>query len=156
MIYYPYALLLHSWLRWAILATGAFLLVRTATGLSQCRPWRPWDQRSAIAFLSVLDTQVLLGISLYVFLSPITPKSMADFRAFMPVSALRFFAVEHVTGMLVAATAAHVAWTLGKRAAVDRVRHRRVLVGVALAMLMIAASIPWPWLSYGRPLVRAL
>jgi hypothetical protein len=148
---YALTLFLHSWLRWAVLLTGVLLLVRTARG----RGWRPLDQRAGVAFLAALDLQVLLGLLLYFVVSPLTPKSFADLRAFMPVAPLRFFAVEHFAGMLVALVAAHVGWARGKRAPSDAVRHRRVLVGVAVALLAILASIPWPWLPYGRTLVRS-
>jgi hypothetical protein len=131
------------------------LLVCTAEGTARGRAWRRLDQRAGAAFLSALDGQVLLGLILYV-VSPLTPKSFADLRAFMPVAPLRFFAVEHVTGMVIALVAAHVGWARGKRAPSDRVHHRRVLVGVVVALLAILVSIPWPWLSYGRALARSL
>jgi hypothetical protein len=152
---YTLTLFLHSWFRWLVLLTGLFLLVRTAEGTARGRAWQPLDQRAGAAFLSALDAQVLLGLVLYVA-SPLTPKSFADLRAFMPIAPLRFFAVEHVAGMLVALAAAHIGWARGKRAPSDRVRQRRVLVGVAVAMVAILLSIPWPWLSYGRALVRSL
>ena len=151
---YQFTLYLHSWLRWAIVVAGAVLLVRTATGMMRGRAWQTLDQRVGIVFLSCLDAQVLIGFVLYFFLSPITPKSLSALQAAMPVTLLRFFAVEHATGMLGAAIAWHVGWARGKRAATDRIRHRRVLVGLVVALLAIAISIPWPWLPYGRPLVR--
>jgi hypothetical protein len=153
---YALTIFLHSWLRWIVLAAGVVLLVRTAEGTARKRAWRPLDQRAGAAFLSALDLQVLVGLLLYFVVSPLTPKSFADLRAFMPVAPLRFFAVEHGTGMLIAMVAAHVGWVRGKRAPTDGARHRRVLVGVAVALLAILASIPWPWLSYGRDLVRGL
>jgi hypothetical protein len=145
---------LHSWLRWVVLATGATLLARAAAGLLRGRAWSAWDRRAAVAFLSALDTQVLLGLSLFFVLSPLTPRSVADLRAFMPVAPLRFFAVEHPTAMLVGLIAAHAGWAFARRAPTDRARHRRILVGVGVAMLAFAVGIPWPWLPYGRALVR--
>ncbi|HLK38144.1 MAG TPA: hypothetical protein VKU41_15385 [Polyangiaceae bacterium] len=151
---YASALLFHSLLRWAILATGAMVVVRSAMGLTRGRPWGAWDRRAGVALLSCMDAQVLLGLVLYLFLSPVTPKSLADFHASMAVAPLRFFAVEHPTGMLLATIAVHTGWALGKRAPADRDRHRRVLVGVLVALALIAVGVPWPWLSHGRPLVR--
>ena len=153
---YAFVLLVHSWLRWAILVAGGVVVVRSATGLARGLPWGPQDRRAGVALLSCLDAQVLLGLVLYFFLSPVTPKSFADLHAFMPVAPLRFFAVEHPTGMVLATVAVHVGWALGKRATADRDRHRRLLVGLLVAMALIAVSMPWPWLSYGRPLVRGL
>lgn len=150
---YSFLLFLHSWLRWLVLATGAVLLVRVATGASRRTAWEPRDQRAGAAFLAALDSQVLLGLVLYV-VSPLTPKSFDDLHVFMKVPTLRFFAVEHAVGMVLAAVAAHVGWARGRRSPSDDVRFKRVLVGVILAMLAILVSIPWPFLPYGRSLVR--
>ncbi len=70
----------------------------------------------------------------------------------MRVSALRFFAIEHVTMMTLALIAAHVTLAYANRASAPRARQRRVAWGVALALLLILAGIPWPWTAAGRPL----
>jgi hypothetical protein len=153
---YATVLVLHSWLRWVVVLTGAALCARAVFATVRRRPWQPWDRRLALAFVSALDAQLLLGLLLYFFLSPITPRSFGDLRTFMPISPLRFFAIEHPFGMLLALIAAHVGWARSKRAPTDPVRWRQILVGSVLALLAILISIPWPWLAAGRPLVRAL
>ena len=132
------------------------MLARSGAGLARKQPWRQAEQRAGAAFLAALDTQILLGFLLYFGLSPLTPKSFADLGTFMHVPTLRFFAVEHGVGMLVAAAAAHVGWARGKRSPDDATRQRRVLIGVGVAILAILASIPWPFLPYGRDLFRSL
>jgi hypothetical protein len=153
---YLIIIFIHSWLRWVVILAGVAIGVRATSGTMTGRPWKPIDELLGRVFVSALDTQILLGLVLFFFFSPVTPKSMADLRACMHVAPLRFFAVEHTTGMIVALVSAHVGWALGKRATSARVRHRRVAIGVGIALLVIAASIPWPGLSYGRPLVRGL
>jgi hypothetical protein len=153
---YAIVLFLHSWLRWAVVLTGVALLARAVLATVTHRPWQPLDRRLALGFVSALDSQVLLGLLLYFFLSPITPRSLADFRTFMPISPLRFFAIEHPVGMLVALVAAHVGWARSKRAGADPIRWRQILIGTVLALLALLISIPWPWLAAGRPLVRGL
>ena len=151
---YPFLLLLHSWLRWLVVLSSVVVLARSAQGAWAGRTFSPLDRRLGALFLSALDTQVLLGLVLYFFVSPLTPRSLSDVRAFMPVAPLRFFAVEHIFGMLVALAAAHVGWARGKRAPTDTARHRRIAIGVGLAVLAIVVSIPWPGLRYARPLLR--
>jgi hypothetical protein len=154
LVPYGVVLIVHSWLRWAVIGTALGVFARALLGALLGRPWRASDRRWAVVFLSVLDTQILLGLILYFVFSPLTPKSLADLRAFMHVAPLRFFAVEHGTGMLAALVAAHTGWALAKRSRTDHARHRRIAVATGLALLAIAASVPWPWFAYGRPLWR--
>src|SRR5207248_4439237 len=88
---------------------------------------------------AAVDLQLLLGLSLYLFLSPFTKAFFAAPTLKQPH--LRFFGVEHIFGMLVAVMLVH----LGKR---------RVFAFTLAALLVMLASIPWPFLVYGRPLWR--
>ncbi|WP_437735375.1 hypothetical protein [Sorangium sp. So ce1335] len=151
---YSIVLVLHSWLRWAVLLLGLAALVRSARGWAQRTPRTATDRKLGAAFVGSLDAQFLLGVLLYVVLSPITPSSLAALKASMPVAALRFFAVEHAFGMIVALAIAHVASARAKRAADPTTQHRRMALGVLFALLVVLAAIPWPFLPHGRPLFR--
>ena len=145
-------MILHSWNRWLVLASAVATLAVAIRGRATHREWTRTDQRLGLVFISVLDLQAVLGLSLYLVLSPIIPKTAAEFKAAMHVSALRFFAVEHITMMVLALIAAHVGWLLAKRAPTSRARQRRVTWSVALSLLLILAAIPWPWVAAARPL----
>ncbi|KYF67508.1 hypothetical protein [Sorangium cellulosum] len=151
---YSIVLSLHSWLRWAVLLLGLAALVRSARGWAQRTPRTAADRKLGAAFVGSLDAQLLLGVLLYVVLSPVTPSSLAALKASMPVAALRFFAVEHAFGMIVAVAIAHVASARAKRAADPTTQHRRMALGVLFALLVVLAAIPWPFLPFGRPLFR--
>lgn len=152
---YPVFLFAHSWLRWAVLVLAVLVLTRSLQGMRHGR-WTPADKRTGIFLVAALDTEVLLGLILYFGLSPMTPRSFADLGARMHDSTLRFFAVEHAFGMIVALVAMHVGWAMGRRAPSPVAQHRRVAIGVAIALLMLVASTPWPMMPYGRPLFRGL
>jgi hypothetical protein len=154
---YGAILLLHNWNRWLVLSAGVATIAIAIRGRLVGREWTQTDQRLTRAFISSLDVQATLGLLLYFVLSPIVPKTMAEFKAAMHVSALRFFAIEHITMMLLALIAAHVTAVLGKRAVTSRARQGRVAWGVALTLLLILAALPWHWLvPEGRPLLRWL
>jgi hypothetical protein len=151
---YPTILFLHSWLRWAVILLGLLAIVRGIIGGTSRRPWTPVDDRVGLLFIISLDVQVLIGLLLYFVLSPITQAALADFGGAMRVSALRFWAVEHVFGMVVGVFLAHRARSR-VRAIPDAVRkHRVAAIFFALAMVAILASIPWPGTPYARPLFR--
>jgi hypothetical protein len=151
---YALVLLLHSWLRWFVLIGLVVGIARFAGGLRAGRAWTPTDQRWLGIVTGLLDTQLLLGLLLYFVLSPITPSSLADFKSIMRVAPLRFFAVEHVTMMLLAVIAAHVLGARAKRASDDRTRFSRATWSFGLTLFLVLAGIPWPGLKYARPLFR--
>jgi hypothetical protein len=86
-----YGLLLpfHSWVRWLVLAALVTCFVRAILGFCAKRDWSLRDRRLLTVFIAGFDTQVLIGLGLYFFSSPLTPKSMADFAQQMGVASLR-------------------------------------------------------------------
>jgi hypothetical protein len=151
---YGLVLLLHSLLRWAVLLTGVVAAARAITGWRSGRPWTLADDRAAVWFTIALDTQVLLGLLLYFALSPITRAALQDFGGAMANASLRYWAAEHVFGMVTALVLAHAGRARIRRVGNDARRHKVAAVFFTLALLAIIASVPWPGMAYGRPLLR--
>ena len=151
---YSSALWLHSLLRWAVLVTGAVAWFRAVGSATAKRPWTPKDQLWAFVFISTVDLQILTGLALYLFLSPFTTIAFQDFSGAMTSASLRFWAVEHAAGMILAATLAHVGNVKIRRAADPARRHRLAIIFFGLALVIIIASIPWPGMPIARPLFR--
>jgi len=149
---YSAVLSLHSWLRWAALLAGLIAFGRAL--VAGDRPWTRADERAGLFFSITLDIQILLGAALYFLLSPFTAEALKDFGAAMRVSGLRFWAVEHVLGMLIAVALAHVGRTRIHKTPSDRRRHRLAAIFFGLALVAMVASIPWPGTPNGRPLFR--
>jgi hypothetical protein len=152
MDWYSTVLAIHSWVRWAVLLTALAAVGRAA--MAGGRPWTRTDDRAGRLFSITLDIQFLLGILLYFALSPFTRQAMQDFGLAMRTTGLRFWAVEHVLGMVIALALAHIGRGRIRKAADDRKRHRAALVFYTLALLAILVSIPWPGMPTGRPLLR--
>jgi hypothetical protein len=96
-----------------------------------------------VFFGAAIDTQLLLGLVLYFFLSPITRAALADFGAVMSDAGLRFFALEHAFYMLLAVVFAHLGSALAKRAPTDAAKHQRGMIWYGLAFLVILLGMPW-------------
>jgi len=143
---------LHSWLRYPVLLTGIALLW-LAISASRSSRSSPSLNRLHMAFLGLLDTQMLLGLVLYFALSPLSAAAFADMAAAMKDPTLRFFGLEHASTMLIAITVAHVGRVRAKRAAGDA-RLRIVIRAQAAWLLLTLIAIPWPALDIGRPLFR--
>src|SRR4029079_19179703 len=95
---YTAVLVLHSWLRWAVIVAALLVFIRGSRLVNS----------TTRVFTILLDVQLLLGLLLYVALSPFTRVAFQDMAAAMRDPGLRFWAVEHLTGMLLAVVAAHV------------------------------------------------
>ena len=148
---YTLALVLHSWLRWAAIALGVL-----ATGAALKA--RPSDQSGAerwgLFFMMVLDIQMLIGLLLYLALSPITAMAMQNFGGAMRDPAMRFWAVEHAVMMLFAVVIVHVGRVLGRTARTPESKRMRLLICFGLATVAMLIATPWPWTANGRPLFR--
>jgi hypothetical protein len=147
---YTIVLFIHSWVRWASLVAGvAATLTAIADRGDGSRP-----ERWGLIFMTTLDLQMLLGLLLYLVLSPFTTEAMRDFGAAMQNPQLRFFAVEHVTMMFGAVILAHVGRVLARKAATPAKKRMRMFVCFGLATVLMIVAIPWPGMASGRPLFR--
>ena len=151
---YGLVLILHSLIRWLVLLAGIVTVVRAITGWRTGRPWTLADDRAGARFMMAFDLQMVLGLILYFFLSPVTRAAMQDFGGAMANAGLRFWAVEHIFGMLVAMVLAHVGRARVRRLTNDSRKHKVAAIFFTLALLTILASIPWPGTVSGRPLLR--
>ena len=142
---------IHSWNRWIILVLGLILLVTA---------WKKWIERSddatqtkklSIWFIISVDVQLLLGIVLF-FVSPVIATFLQNIGASMGESAIRFWAVEHTTMMLIATVIAHVARVKVKKAADPAASNKLGAIWFSIAYVLILLTIPWPFMPWGRAL----
>ena len=153
---YSAFLLIHSLLRWVVVIAGLVVLARAIGGITGRRDWLPADGAAMRVFSISLDIQFLIGLLLYVWLSPFIRDAWADMGATMRNAPLRFFAVEHLFGMIVGIALAHVGKSkIGKATDATR-KHKLAAIFFGLAMVVILLSIPWPGTPGGRPLLRGL
>jgi len=151
---YSSALWLHSLLRWAVLLTGAIAWFRSIGGATAKRPWTAKDDLWGMLFTISLDTQLLVGLVLYFVFSPFTKIAFQDFGGAMANPSLRFWAVEHITGMIIGIALAHVGRVKIRKAQGDARKHRLATIYFGLALVVVCASIPWPGMPVSRPLFR--
>jgi hypothetical protein len=151
---YSLALIFHSWLRWVVLAVLIAAIFRAVRGRAAGLMWTAADRRANALAVASLDVQTLIGLLLYLFLSPFTTDALNDFGAAMRTPALRYWAVEHVSLMVGALIVAHVGNVLARKASTDPSRHLRGAIYLGLALLLTLIGIPWPGMPNGRELFR--
>jgi hypothetical protein len=151
---YSLALLLHSWIRWIVLVLTLLAALGGLRGRLGGSAWTPAHRKMNLMATVAIDVQLLLGLALYLFLSPFTSEAFGDFGAAMSTPTLRYWVVEHAALMLIALVLAHVGNVSARRANSDEARHLRSAVFFGLVLLLTLVGTPWPGLSSGRPLFR--
>lgn len=143
---YSFILATHNIVRWLVLIAAVVVIVQAFVGWLGKKEWSKANNLTGIIYVSAVDLNVLLGLILYLFLSPLTRQAFADFGAAMGNPILRFFAVEHIFMMLVALALAHIGRSLSKKATETAKKHRTAAIWYTLSLLVILIMIPW-----GRP-----
>jgi hypothetical protein len=148
---YPILLSIHNIVRWAALLLGVIVFVRAIFGFFSRRGWEELDRKLGIYFTSAIDIQLLLGLLLYLFFSPITKQVFSDFGGVMSNSGLRFYAIEHSVTMILALVFAHLGSALSKKASEPRSKHLNAAIWFGLSVLLMLIGMPWE-----RPLLPGL
>ena len=97
---------------------------------------------------------MLLGLVLYLGLSPNMQEILSHFGESMKRADTRFWAVEHISAMFVAIVLAHVGRVLARKAATPAAKRTRLLVCFGVATLLLLVGMPWPGRPGGRDLFR--
>lgn len=134
---------LHDTLRWLLLLSLVTTLVKYLIGWMGNQPWKKTDNLMGIIFTSLMDLQLLVGLVLYFFLSPITKFAFSDFGAAMKDTELRFYAVEHFLMMLIAVILVHIGRAKSKKAATDAGKFKIATLFYGLALVVMLVAIPW-------------
>jgi Na+-driven multidrug efflux pump len=151
---YAVVLFAHSYVRWALVALVAVVLVRALLGWRGARVWARADERLHVALVACANLQFTLGVVLYLFLSPFSHAFFDDPAVAVKVAALRFFGLEHPVMMLIAVALVHIGRARSRKAATDALRHRRVFATTLAALVVLCLALPWPFTDYGRPWLR--
>ena len=150
---YQVLLYLHSWLRWFVVGAGLLAVFRAYVGWSGRRPFTKGDNAVSAAFSGFMWLQVIVGLGLYFGLSPWGLNAMKQPGA-MHDPTKRFFGMEHIAVMLLAAILAQVGRIALKNAPTDVLKHKKALLYFGIALVLVLLMIPWGiWNPY-RPLFR--
>ncbi len=139
---------LHSFGRWVVLALLLLAIFKHLTAGN--RAYTKGDARTSLFLMIASDTMLLIGIYLWLAgpwgLQLIQANGMGGV---MGDSVTRFYAVEHQIGMILGIALIHIGKAQGKKNLTDAAKHRRISIFYVLALLVILASIPWPFREVG-------
>lgn len=138
---HTYLLYAHSWLRWAVLIIGIVAIVKSYMGWKNNEAFAAHHKRTNAFLIASVHTQLLLGFILYFGLSPMMQNIFQDFGAAMKNATSRYWAVEHITGMIVAAAIIQIGSIKSKKQATDSAKHRTAFIYFTIGYVLILLTI---------------
>lgn len=133
----------HNLFRWLVLLAILAAIIMAFTGWMNKRKWQKNDNLVGLLLMIFMDIQLLVGLILYAFVSPMTKAAFNDFGAAMKNPDLRFYAVEHILMMIIALVLVHIGRSKSKKALEPWKKHRVAAVYYTISLIVILAAIPW-------------
>jgi hypothetical protein len=138
--------LLHSLLRYGLLIVLVLAIVKAYSGMKNKSGFADADNKLGLVLLIITHVQLLLGWALY-FMGPVGIKNIQQLGMgeVMKNGYARFFAVEHISMMLLAIVLITIGRVRSKRAAADTDKHKLAFRFYLIALILLLAGIPWPF-----------
>jgi NADH:ubiquinone oxidoreductase subunit 2 (subunit N) len=131
----------HSGLRWVVLG----LLVYAIFNALRKKDFYAKSDRLVNMFAMVsLHIQLVIGLILY-----FTSAKVSFVEGWMKNQLLRFYGMEHILLMIIAIVLVTIGHAKAKRASEPSKKHKTILLFYAIGLILIIASIPWPFRQLG-------
>ena len=141
---YPIVLFAHSVVRWAVLLAAVWATMAALSGLRSHRAWTRKARVPGVVLAAVADLQLLLGLALWLALSP---------HAITAAGRSHYWTYAHpLAGVLVVALV-HVGSVRVRRMLDDAARWRTAARFYGAALVVVVLAVPWPLLGMGRSLL---
>ena|SRR5258708_31591261 len=150
---YTALLYLHNILRWVILLLAIIAIYKSYRGMTGGNPFTKGDKRIGLFLLIAAHTTLLIGLYQWIT-GPWGLKNIENLgmKAVMKNSVYRFYAIEHITMMIIAIVLITIGRGVSKKNIPDRIKHKKTFWYFLVALVIILASIPWPFRpGIGRP-----
>lgn len=139
----------HSGLRWIALGLLLFAIFNAAGKMASGK-YTIKDKKINLFAMIFIHIQILIGLALY-FMSTKVRFVEGWMSSDTANGMYRFFGLEHLLGMILAA----VVITIGRSKAEKKLKgtrdkHRRILINYVIGLVIIIASIPWPFRGFGN------
>ncbi|MHA4809856.1 hypothetical protein ACX0G9_17205 [Flavitalea flava] len=144
---------LHSFMRWIILILAIIAIYKSYIGMTAGKAFTAGDKKIGLFLMISAHTTLLIGLYQWI-VGPWGLKNIQNmgFGPVMKDSVFRFYAVEHLTGMIIAIVLITIGRGVSKKNIPDQVKHKKTFWFFLVAVLIILVSVPWPFrVGIARP-----
>ncbi|MEJ7827758.1 MAG: hypothetical protein WKF91_06175 [Segetibacter sp.] len=154
---YEALLALHNIGRWVVLILLLAAIVNSLSGMTGNKAYTSGDKKVSLFLMIAAHTMLLIGLYQW-FVGPWGLHNIQNsgMKAVMQDKIYRFWAVEHLTGMLIGIILITIGRGVGKKNITDRLKHSRSFWFYFVAFVIIMATVPWPFRDVARPLLPVL
>jgi chromate transport protein ChrA len=132
----------HSGLRYVVLALILAAIVN-AIIKKKSGTYSNGDRKLNLFAMISVHVQLLIGLVLYAI------SDKVNFAELFSSTVNRFYGVEHIFGMLLAVVLVTIAHAKSKKMEDANKKHRIIMLGYLFALIIIFATIPWPFRDLG-------
>lgn len=152
---YQILIFFHSILRWLVLASLLYAILRAYKGFSAKLIFTKADNSIRHLTATIAHVQLMIGIILY-SQSPVVKYFFAE-SATGRITESVFFGVIHIAIMLTAIIIITIGSAIGKRKSTDQEKFKTMLIWFLIALALIFLAIPWPFSPLAqRPYLRTI
>lgn len=139
---------LHSILRWVILILLILTIIKSFNGMRQNGDYTSTDKKFALWTLIAAHLQLVIGLVQY-FIGGKGLHNIQNYgmKEVMSNSTMRFYAVEHITIMILAIILITIGYSSAKRTLAPRKKHKKLFIFYLIALILILSRIPWPFMK---------
>jgi uncharacterized membrane protein len=134
----------HSGLRWVALGLIVFAIINAIKGKTSGE-YTAKDKKINLFAMISLHTQLLIGLVLMNFSGKVNYA-----EGWMKLQLHRFFGMEHILMMVVAIVLITIGRKKAENASAPIVKHKTIVTWYLIALIVILAAIPWPFM---RPIL---
>ncbi|HEY4968152.1 MAG TPA: hypothetical protein VII28_17215 [Puia sp.] len=136
----------HNILRWVILLLLILSIIQSFIGWIKRRELREGDAKLWLFTMISVHTTLLIGLIILFFgRYGILSTGLPEGSNLMQDKFYRFYWVEHPVGMLIATALITLGRGMVKKQITDPLKYKRAFWYFVVALLIILASIPWPF-----------
>jgi hypothetical protein len=148
-------LIIHSWLRWIICFFLIVTILRSLNGVLKKKNFNKADSFFSGILVGFTHLQLILGFSLYLFLSPFVSLELADFKTTVSNVIMRFWTLEHPIMMILFVILVQTSRIIVKKTKEPLKKHKKNLTFMIICVFILIAGTPWPFTKIQRPLFRS-
>ncbi|MRG47998.1 hypothetical protein GFS24_22955 [Chitinophaga sp. SYP-B3965] len=154
-MFYQITLFLHSWLRWVVMLLLLATLFTSLYGWLFKKIFTDAHQKLFKLSSMLLGILGLIGIVLFLVASPITTTILYhNIKGITANAGITFFTLRHPLAMFAAIMISEAGQKRANKMLLSAGKFKTWFLFTLIVLLIIAANIPWPFLSFGRPLFR--
>jgi hypothetical protein len=127
---------LHSGIRYVVLTLLILAIIQSLLGAFNKSPYTELNRKINLFAMISVHTQFLIGIVLYI-ISPLvqfTSETMSN-------KTLRYFAVEHWFGMIIAIALITIGHSKSKKIVLPEIKHRTIGIYYAIALTVVVGTL---------------